>query len=387
MKFALLGCDEDVLQLADAALERGDVITSTWDVPVEFEEDLQAIAPRAIRLSSWQEVLNGELADAVIVGRGADDDQRADQLRVLVQAAMPMIVVHPFHESMLVYYELDMIRQETGCILVPYVPALSHPAVTMLAAMAGALADAPLGRLEQIVLERTMAERSRRSVLGQFARDAEIIRLLAGEMTKVAAMTPLTEKADYATLGIQMSGPGGVLVRWSVGPVEDMPGGALSLIGSRGKATLGMPEGDDAWMLETRVGGQTTSQVLEAPNTAASTLEQFDQARGGAEVRPNWIDAARDLELADAIDRSVRKGRTVDLYYEEHTEQGTFKGMMAATGCGLLLFTLVLFVLITALTGFVRVPKFWPIVLLAVLAIFLLLQFLKLVYPSEGPRT
>ena len=37
---------------------------------------------------------------------------------------MPMIIVHPVHESMLVYYELDMNRQESGCLMLPYAPSV-----------------------------------------------------------------------------------------------------------------------------------------------------------------------------------------------------------------------------------------------------------------------
>jgi myo-inositol 2-dehydrogenase/D-chiro-inositol 1-dehydrogenase len=55
------------------------------------------------------------------------------------------------------------------------------------------------------------------------------------------------------------------------------------------------------------------------------------------------------MELSEAVARSLRRGRTVDLYYEEISEIGTFKSVMTSVGCAVLLSILV--VLPIALAG------------------------------------
>ena len=48
---------------------------------------------------------------------------------------------------------------------------------------------------------------------------------------------------------------------------------------------------------------------------------------------PAWIDVCHDLEAAEAIDRSLSRGRTVNVTTDEPTEEEAFKGVMAAGGC------------------------------------------------------
>ena len=387
MKLALLGTDADSLELAQAAVELGHVVTAVAEPRPEHLAALRQAAPALATLEHWESLLDGGMADALIVSRGDNEDQRADQLRMLVQAGMPMLVVHPVHESMLIYYELDMIRQESACMLVSYAPERWHPAVARLAALSRD-SQAGLGKLEQIAFERHMPDRSRRSVLARFARDAELARALAGEITKVAAMTAQGAQIDYANLGVQMSTADGTLVRWSVLPA-DAPSARLVLVGSCGKATLEIPPADADWTLETRLGGQAETESFADWDAPAMALHYLSEAMAGVEVHPNWMDAARDMELADAVGRSAHKGRTIDLHYEEHTEQGTFKGIMAAGGCGLLILSLILVIVATTVANlFRRGQNFplagrWPYLLVGVLVAFLLLQLLKLAFPKE----
>ena len=96
--------------------------------------------------------------------------------------------------------------------------------------------------------------------------------------------------------------------------------------------------------------------------------------QAGIDVRPNWLDAAKDLELADAVERSAKKGRTIDLHFEEHTEHGTFKGIMACWRWALSIAALVVLVVATTLGNlFGRGRNFpladwWPYLLVAVCA-------------------
>jgi len=275
-------------------------------------------------------------------------------------------------------------------VVLPLVPACWHPAVEQLRQMLSDGSTGGLGRIEQIVFDRQLPERSKEQVLEHFVRDAELARLLAGELTKVGAMAlPASEagyrETDYSALGIQMSGPGGIVVRWSVRPVEDLPGLRVTVRGASGSAVLTAAADERPWLLERRAEGQSQQWEFGDWNAGAAALGRVTQALETGQVRPDWQDAARDMELADAIERSAHKGRTIDLYFEEHTEHGTFKGMMAAGGCALLLAALAMLVIATTAVNW-RIPlaDYWPYILVGVLGVFLLLQSLKLVFPGAS---
>ena len=50
---------------------------------------------------------------------------------------------------MLECYELEMIRRETGCAVVPYLPARWHPAAAGLQMLVAEGDESPLGTVEQ----------------------------------------------------------------------------------------------------------------------------------------------------------------------------------------------------------------------------------------------
>src|SRR5262249_47889476 len=141
----------------------------------------------------------GSVADAVIVGRGgpklgeatgiSDAERRAEQLRKLAQAAVPMIVVCPACEA-IIGFEIEMIRRDTRGILVPYSPGADHPAISGLADLTFSGESSPLGKIEQIVLERESSDRSRDAVLVQLSRDAAVLRQLIGKIQSVSAAGP-----------------------------------------------------------------------------------------------------------------------------------------------------------------------------------------------------
>src|SRR6185369_8559753 len=161
----------------------------------------------------------------------------------------------------------------------------------------------------------------------------------------------------------------------------------LTLVGSRGKAIVTMP-GDlseaAAWRWESSAGGQISREDWPDWDPSAVTMANLTAAIQNRPHRPDWVDAARSVEMAESIDRCLKKGRTVELYNETYTEAGTFKGTMTTLGCGLLiagiglaLFAAVLQQVARALgwDGLAELTRNWPYFLLGVLVVFLVLQF------------
>jgi hypothetical protein len=287
-----------------------------------------------------------------------------------------------------------MIRADSGGILQPFVPGLDHPSIDEVEALAAG-ESSPLGELEQVTLERQMADRSRTAVLTQFGRDASLLRRLVGTIRQIAASGPAgTEYHDplasrmrtlpsLANLNVHLSGELPFSARWSVGPVDDFAGGKLILIGSRGRATLRMPASTSSrWELEVAVGQERLAYEPfdEAAHALAHLQQAIDQGREHASA---WIDTCRDLEAASVIDRSLEKGRAIPLYTDEVSEEQSFKGVMAVGGCLVLAATLAgLFVVVVveALQLELRrspLWRAWPVFLVTPIVVFLLLQTLK----------
>lgn len=85
-------------------------------------------------------------------------------------------------------------------------------------------------------------------------------------------------------------------------------------------------------------GTVSRHQLLSVPPVLPriSWLCQHREACG------RWMDAfSASLELTDAISKSLRRRRTVDVYFDTGSERGVFKSQMTAIGCGVLTWMIV----------------------------------------------
>ncbi len=418
MRIALLGADEEALALVrHAVLLDGHSLVAACDVG-NWLDQLAALAPGVRLEDNWETLVLGSVADAVIVARGLtsqarvtgfdDAERRADQLRKLAAAAVPLLVVAPACEA-IVGFEIEMIRRDVGGTVVPYAPGRHHPALARLATWLMDSGASPVGPIEQILLERQQGERSRGSVLLQLARDAAIVRRLVGDIRAVSASGPPREAGrdplgpkpttlpPLANLSVTLGGQIETPVRWSIGPVVDHEGGRLILVGQRGRCVLHMPAAGP-WRLE--LPGNVTAEIdlqQDAPHVEAEAV-LADLAQRILDPRPSgeaagdgaWLAACRDQEVTEAVDRSLARGRTIELFNEQHTEEESFKGVMAMGGCLLLSATLVM-VFVVAMVEGLQLPlremgfwRAWPLYVLMPLGVFLLLQLLGFVVKKEA---
>ena len=393
MKLAILGADSTTLEVARtaAATAEHEVVwlADLGSAPSELAGQLQQVAPRARVAGTWEDLLDPKLVDAVVVASG-DEDLRAAQLRTLVQVGIPLLIAHPVVDSMLIYFELDMIRRETHSVMVPYLPDRWHPGVAAIAAAFRAGTNSPIGAVEQVVLERHLRDRSRQAVRWQFARDADTLRAVCGDILRLGAMGSAAD-SGYQSLGVQMTGSDERLIRWSVAPAESAPWGRLSLFGTSGRMQVTMHADRTPWTRAvTRAESPESTTAYDAWDPAAAALERLEAAVAVRPTDSEWTDAARSVELMETIDRSLKRGRTIDLHNEDYSEAGTFKGLMASLGCGLLIVGLLLIMGIAlaedaARALKVRIPLIdkWPYLLVGLLAVFLMLQFLSLVMKKK----
>lgn len=340
MKFALLNADPAALILAEALIQAGHERTLSFAAGAEWETVLACGA------------------NFVLLGLAGSEDDRIEKLRRLIQEAVPAVFVHPQTTSALAYYELDMHRQATNVALVPYEPLRNHPALDETAKSITAE-----NQVDQVICERRLRDRSRAAVLSQLACDLGAVRRLVGQCEKVSALGTLTDDPAAGHLGVQLTTHEGALIRWSIAPAA---------AGDR----------DVLQMTVIAADGQTSLE-LDPSESASHAAATIVTALGDPQQRA-WREALADLELVEAIERSLRKGRTVELFHEEASEQGTFKGVMAAGGCFLIVLSIGLAIAATIIGRFrLWIANAWPFVLLTVLVIFLGLQLFRFAFPAD----
>jgi hypothetical protein len=253
-----------------------------------------------------------------------------------------------------------------------------------------------IGQIVQVVFERQHTDRSRAGVLRHFVCDVMLLNMFLGMTVRTvnAAGTPAEPGRDplgprskklpaLANLSVIL-GCDGQTVRWSIGPAVDDEGAKVTLIGERGKATLSMPV-HRAWTFDIS-GGVHKHVDYGLHNDFRAALGWFP-ADGTKSFY--WLDACRCQEVAEAVDRSLARGRTIELFNEQHTEEQSFKGVMAMGGCLLLMMALAVVGLATIVEG-LQLPlrdwpawHWWPVALLVPVVVFLLLQLLQLAVKRE----
>ncbi|HWE38749.1 MAG TPA: hypothetical protein VG406_19530 [Isosphaeraceae bacterium] len=312
--------------------------------------------------------------DAAIVGGGPE--LRAEALRRVAGAGLPALCLHPPGPDADPYYQVALSRQETGAVVVPDLPARLHPGV---AALKEALDRGELGTFREIRYEGAAGDQGG-DLLGEvFPRVVDVVRSLLGEVAAVTTTGDPPGDRPTSSLVVQLRGPKArrAEVRLWSGPPEPSK---LTVSGSEGSLVL---EHDPSLLGVARLvrrpaTGLATVNELRVFDPSTAILDVLDAAAAGQDVRPDLHDGTRAMEIAEAARRSLRRGKTIDLHYEEVSELGNFKSVMTSLGCLILIGALL--VLPLALAG----PAFgarWTIYIAyaipPLLVLFALLQLLR----------
>ena len=155
----------------------------------------------------------------------------------------------------------------------------------------------------------------------------------------------------------------------------------------RGTLTLEVaPDWEGSSRLTRSDAGGLTSEDLPPWDRHGAILDTFSSLVAGRGGRPDLIDGTRAMELTSAAARSLRRGRAVDLHYEEVSERNNFKTVMTSVGCMVLLGCLV--ALPAALVGpalGIGQTIYIAYAIPPLLVVFALLQVLRLAMKPERP--
>ncbi len=316
---------------------------------------------------------------AVIVG--GPIALRGEYLRRAAAEGLAIICLHPSGEDSEAYYQVSLSRAETGAVIVPDLPLRLHPGVRTIKQ---ALATGELGAFRSVRLESPPPRDDVDLARFAFARLVDVVRALLGEIEALTATGDPPGDHPDLELVVQIRAAEGrrAEVRLSAGEPEPA---RLCVQGAGASLTLEF----DTWLSRpARLVRRSTSLAENCVELApwdpheaiVSVLTASRERHAGPDLpHPNLLDATRAMELAEATSRSLRRGRTVDLFYETISEEANFKSVMTSTGCMILLGALVILPLALAGPSLgLSWTLFIPYVILPVLVIFAVLQFLRL---------
>jgi hypothetical protein len=194
---------------------------------------------------------------------------------------------------------------------------------------------------------------------------------------KVSAFGALSDGERFNTLHVQMGTTSEVVITWAITPTDRPSGVRLMLIGEHGKLSINVEEG---------AGGRSSWQIeddghdLGGADAAGAAVDRLAKAVASTDrddpERSTWHHATRAMEIVDAVQLSLQRGRTIEILHQQLTEQLAFRGVMSAFGCGLLLFGVLILIVVSVLGGTIGISlvEWWPAGLAALLLFFLLLQ-------------
>jgi myo-inositol 2-dehydrogenase/D-chiro-inositol 1-dehydrogenase len=281
-------------------------------------------------------------AEAILVG--GNTELRAEALRRAASEGLPALCLHPPGPDADPYYQVALTPQETGAIVVPDLPLRLHPG---LAAMRSRVREGTIGALRCVRYEEVRVPGSDLAA-DAFPRVVDAVRSFIGEIEALTATATPSGERPTEGLTVHMRGPGGVTgeIRLTASPLVGEPT-KLVVVGAQGSLTWESETADaERSRIVTRVQGLADSaETVTGWDRRAAMVSTLEAVISRAAARPDLLDGTRSMELAEAVARSLKRGRTIDLHYEEISEVGSFKAVMTSVGCGLILLVLVLFVL------------------------------------------
>lgn len=353
---------------------------------------------------SWEELLTDVEVDAVIVGGQGDEWQPV--VRQLVQAGKAVLVAPEILQSSAFFYELALVESDSPGQIFPMLALRGHPLVLKLQ---GLIAEGGLGNIRHVQFERKIvshANDGRAAVMTgadlacALLIDVDLLRTLCGSYDQVTASRSGESGQGYSLATVMLAGSDVPQAVWTA-TAHAGDGWKLTVSGEGGTAVL---DGDlkEGRLRLTRSMDDRPADVEESAadagpwllETFVSSLAVHAESSASAKVRPDdladsslrsslWEELARAVEIVDAVERSVRRRRTIDVYFETPSERGIFKTQMTAVGCSLLMLTLAAVVFYLLLAATIEMPPLMKRILVVLiflpLGAFLALQFLVFV--------
>ncbi|MGZ0165871.1 MAG: hypothetical protein ACKVII_18250 [Planctomycetales bacterium] len=351
MKFALLGWNSKIVPLLRAiSADSRHSFTIATEVPNDSLAELLAAASGIRVLQTWEELLVDTTADVTLVAGDSDSIQAgAKQLAV---DGRPLALIPQASQGSAFIYELTLTHDDNRVPLVPVSSLPVHPLVTKLheVIQRGDLGQVVLQRVERSVAAdsqksgrqssaRQGAGLTRDEVDGALFDDAPLLRFLGGNYNRITAVHSGSEETGITLATVTLGGNDLAEATWTARTGK--PEWSLEVTGSAGSATLKVHDG---------CAGTLTINPSSSDSESGSTITDDGSGIGESQLvaleqsleesAKHWAEITRAFETVEATHTSLRRRRTIDLFFETTSERSIFKSQMTAVGCGLIMLTL-----------------------------------------------
>ncbi len=299
-------------------------------------------------------------SDVDIVIIAIDDlEESLRVVRAAAQSARNVCVIPPAECSPAYSFELHLILDESQCGIMPLLPRAVMSDVPFTAV------DLGLNELatRQLSIELPVNDDSPGLLHQTVIQGLDYLSASGFRFTQVTALE--SNAPDGSLLSR--------LITLSAAPTADkvLPPATLTIKPAAGS---GIPR-----LLQISQSNATTRSL--PIEEAAPVLNRIASVCASRELCGKWMDAfSVTLELSEAVNKSLRRRRTVDVHFDSGSEKGVFKSQMTAMGCGILTFMMFGMVAYLILAQLVKLPDIVLHILrvlwIAPLVLFLIAQAL-----------
>jgi len=336
MKFALLGYDPLAAPLLDALGEAEDhSLDFVLGVPDEALGELMAKSPGMRICESWEDLLSSSFDRLIVAGHDAALLEGARQLAADGQALV--LIPHAAQGSAFIY-SLSLVHDDNQVPLLP-VPTLAS--TSLVDELCRKIEEGALGKVTLLRLDRQVKPAgsllTRSEVDAALLDDASLLRRIGGSYNRVTAVHAGGDPAAISQATVTLAGENAAEASWLCRPGDES--WLLTVTGSEGEARLSFEVNSPSGRLEVQSGSEEAN--LDSTTDRASIGQaQLSVATKTELSAEDWPEMTRTSETVEATHTSLRRRRTIDLYFETTSERSIFKSQMTAMGCGLLLATL-----------------------------------------------
>jgi myo-inositol 2-dehydrogenase/D-chiro-inositol 1-dehydrogenase len=365
MRFLIVGDGPEEQAWKTAIRERAEHMVAEQLAAVDFSSGMAEL----------DLALSDKALDAALIG--GPNDLRAEALRRVALMGLPSICLHPPGETADAYYQVALTPKETGAIVVPDMPFRLHP---VFQAVAREIEGIPGETITGVRMELALPPGT--DLAGQiFPRVVDGLTSVLGEIESVTARGAPSAVAPTRSLLVHLTDKAGLTaeVRLSTEVAADEPAKLVFATDRRNLVWVFSSDLASPSRLTSNTGGE--KELLAefgawAPRSAI--IDELRQVMNGAPAALSLAEGMRSMELKEAVGRSLSRGRTVEMHYDEISELSSFKASMTSIGCGLVILCVVLYVLsrVGLALGF-ESSKYLAWVIVPLLCVFGLLQFLR----------
>lgn len=323
MRFALLGDSPaclPIIRTLGASPQHALAVAACSD---GLEAELQRAAPAVEIARDWQQLLVAQVEPIIVCGSRPDV---LEAVRRLAEAGKRLIVLPDARQGSAFAYSLLPVAEDRPVALLP---VFAHRFDARWRTVREKLQGEGVQTARFLQLDRTQAKSSSGALTlpevdDALLRDADLLRWLAGDFSRVTCVLTGATDRDTARASVTLTGTGSAEATWTMQSAPQPSQLRLSVTLPAGESLVEIDNAPGAWSDE----------------SAARLLEEFAEATARPSARSDWPEVVRAFDIVDAARRSVRRRRTIEISDEDVSERSQFKTQMTAVGCGLLAYTL-----------------------------------------------